>query len=261
MGRVTFFKTSRGVVWGAWLTLLVSAMTLTQAGVIEAEGLLMPNQQARLASRAQGVISSICQEGDEVKARQSVMQLETSMEELQVRQQERIRALRRIQSESAEELGRKDAISENERQEKQINLEVADVQLEQAQELQERHCVRAPFDGVISERLREKGEAVDEFVPVLMLVEIKQLALEIYLPAKNLGQIQIGQKAKIRLTDLPDRVFEGSVTKMNPVINPASGEFKVKILVPNDDGKLAAGMRASAEIDTGEGAPPQPDPQ
>lgn len=243
---------SRLAVW----VLCGLAVIPVRAEPLLVEGLLMPYEQARLASRAQGVIATIREEGDEVRKGDVVMQLETEMEQLQVRQQEHIRALREVEHHSAEELGRKDAISKNEREEKRISLEVAKVQHDQTKELLARRSLYAPFDGVIAERLRQRGEAVDEFVPVLLLADINLLALEAYLPSKLISVVAAGQKVIVRVHDLPERTFEGEVTKVSPVVNAASGEFKIKITVPNPKREISAGMRASAEIALPENAVP-----
>ena len=87
--------------------------------------------------------------------------------------------------------------------------------------------VVAPFDGVVSERLRERGEAVDEFTPVITLINLNELYLEIFLPAARLRQVKLGLPVKVTVTDLPGQEFAGAIAEVSPGVNPASGEFKV----------------------------------
>ncbi len=218
---------------------------------ISCKGLLVPYEQARMASRAQGVIAMIKDDGDVVKKGDPVMELEADMEKLQVEQQRHILGLRTFEANSAEELRKKNVVSQTEGEEKRMNLEVAKVQLAQAEQLLERRKVLAPFDGHVTERLREVGEAVDEFVPVLVLVDVSRVYLEVFLPANRIRDVKEGQGVKVRIPDLPDRVFEGTVEKLSPTVNAASGEFKVRILIPNPDHALVAGTSATAEILTG----------
>ena len=230
------------------ILVFLAAAALVQAAPQDVKGLLVPYEQARMASRAQGVIGKIKDEGDVVKKGDIVMELENEMETLQVEQQRHILALRTFEWKSAEELRKKNVVSQTEGEEKRMNLEVAKVQLAQAERLLERRKVAAPFDGVVTEQLREVGEAVDEFTPVLILADINRLYLEVFLPAAHIREIKEGQAVTVKVPDLPDRVFEGRVEKLSSVVNAASGEFKVRVIIPNGDRVLVAGTYAMASF-------------
>jgi membrane fusion protein (multidrug efflux system) len=210
------------------------------------DGLLLPSAQAKLASRAKGVIEEIKREGDAVKAGDTVMRLESDTERLQHDQQRHILDLRSFERAASDELSEKSVISKTEVEEKRVNHEVAKVQLELAGRLFEMRKVVAPFDGVISERLRERGEAVDEFTPVITLVNLDELYLEVFLPAARLREVKVGAPVKVTVADLPGRDFQGVVAEVSPAVNPASGEFKVRVRVPNPRGELVAGTPAKA---------------
>jgi len=168
------------------------------------------------------------------------------MERLQHDQQRHILDLRSFERAASDELSEKSVISKTEVEEKRVNHEVAKVQLELAARLLEMRKVLAPFDGVVAERLRERGEAVDEFTPVVTLVNLNELYLEVFLPAGRLRQVKVGMPVKVAVSDLTDREFAGTVAEVSPAVNPASGEFKVRVLVPNPHGELVAGIPATA---------------
>lgn len=232
------------------ISVLLSAACLAfaaaDAAPTEIKGLLVPYEQARMASRDKGVIGSIKDEGDVVKKGDIVMELENDMERLQVEQQRHVLALRTFEWKSAEELRKKNVVSQTEGEEKRMNLEVAKVQLAQAEQLLERRKVPAPFAGIVTERLREVGEAVDQFTPVLLLVDVNRVYLELFLPAARIREIKEGQTVAVRVPDLPDRTFEGRIEKLSSVVNAASGEFKVRVVIPNADRALVAGTYANA---------------
>lgn len=218
----------------------------TQDASFSVEGLLLPSAQAKLASRAKGVIEEIKREGEAVKAGDTVMLLESDMERLQHDQQRHILDLRSFERAASDELSEKSVISKTEVEEKRVNHEVAKVQLELAGRLLDMRKVVAPFDGVVSERLRERGEAVDEFTPVITLVNLNELYLEVFLPAARLRQVEVGMPVKVSVVDLPGQEFAGAVAEVSPGVNPASGEFKVRVRVPNPRGELVAGTPATA---------------
>lgn len=223
----------------------------TEDASFRVEGLLLPSAQAKLASRAKGVIEQIKREGDPVKVGETVMLLESDMERLQHDQQRHILDLRSFERSASDELSEKSVISKTEVEEKRVNHEVAKVQLALASRLLEMRKVVAPFDGVVSERLRERGEAVDEFTPVVTLVNLDELCLEVFLPAVRLRQIKVGTPVTVSVADLPGHEFAGAVAEVSPSVNPASGEFKVRVRVPNPRGELVAGTPATAVFGPG----------
>jgi len=214
----------------------------------QAEGLLVPSEQAKLASRAKGVIEFIKREGEPVKKGDVVMQLESGTESLQLEQQKHILDLRSFERNASDELSSKSVISKTEVEEKRVNHEVAKVQLALAERLLDMRKVYAPFDGVVAERLRERGEAVDEFTHVVSIVNLNRLYLEVFLPAHNIRDIKVGDAAAVTTEDLPGKKFAGKVAEVSPAVNPASGEFKVLVLVENSGAELVSGMPAHASF-------------
>lgn len=215
---------------------------------VEISGMLKPFREVRLASRSQGVIQKILEEGTEVKQGEAVVVLEDAMEKLQVQQQLQVVAMREFESKASEKLGNQAAISRQEAMEKNINFEIAKIQLSQAQENLDRRKVAAPFSGVITERLREVGEAVDEFVPVLTMVDLEKLYFEAYLPADQIRQVHEGQRVEIRIPTHPEKVFNGVVRLKSPVVNAASTEFKIKVEIDNSQRVLSSGVAGTCRL-------------
>ena len=97
---------------------------------------------------------------------------------------------------------------------------------------------------MVTRHIRSVGEATDNYLPLLTMVDLSKVYLETYLPANRLRDVQSGQPVEVTVPDLPGRKFAGTVEYIAPVIDPASGEFRVKILVPNEDHALRSGMGA-----------------
>ncbi len=62
----------------------------------------------------------------------------------------------------------------------------------------------------------------------------------------DLSTVHIGQKADIRLNAYPDRKLTGTISEIDPVLDPAMRTAKVRIQVNNPDGLLRIGMFATA---------------
>ncbi len=108
----------------------------------------------------------------------------------------------------------------------------------------EKKSVHAPFDGVVTRHMRAVGEATDNYLPLLTLVDLSKVYLETYLPANRLRDVQPGQTVEVTVPDLPGRSSRAPIDYIAPVIDPASGEFRVKIVLANDDHALRSGMGA-----------------
>jgi len=221
---------------------------LSEPPPIEAKGLLKPLREVRLASRAKGVISEIKREGTEVQEGETVMALEDKMERLQVEQQQQVLAMREFEGKAGESLNKLAAISRMEAMEKNVNYEVQKILLAQAQEALDRRKVVAPFHGYITERLRESGEAVDEFIPVLTMADVSRLYFEAYIPADRVRDVDDGQQAEIHIDTFPEKTFSGRIALKSAVINPASQEFKIKIEIDNSDHLLSSGLPGTCKI-------------
>jgi len=71
--------------------------------------------------------------------------------------------------------------------------------------------VTAPFDGVVTVRHREPGEAVTPGAPVLTLLDPTDRWVRIYIREDQIGLVQLGMAAEISSDTYPDRVYQGEV--------------------------------------------------
>ena len=224
------------------LTLVVMPALAESPVGFEVDGLLVPVEQARIASRARGLIAKVASEGERVSKGQPLLELEKRMEELQIAQQRQLVELRTLEWDSHRELLEKKVVGKNEAEQRRVGLEIARSQLAQTEHLLEQRSVLAPFDGVVVEQLRHVGEAVEEFTPVVHFVNPTILHLEVFLPASQAPRLREGQRVVVKAGD----TLEGTIEKLTGTVNAASGEFKVRIRVPNADGRLLPGTTATA---------------
>lgn len=123
----------------------------------------------------------------------------------------------------------------------------AEVKLRQA-ELEDTH-VRAPFDGMVTRLFVEEGEVVKALeVDICQVVALDRLYVEVSLPLELLRKVRSQQ----RVTVAPDRTavpsgkgFKGSIYYINPMVDPTSKTFKVKVRIDSPDGVFRPGMIAN----------------
>jgi RND family efflux transporter MFP subunit len=110
--------------------------------------------------------------------------------------------------------------------------------------------IRAPFDGVVAERLVSPGQFVRVQTPVMRIVRLHPLRLTAEIPERFGPAIRVGHTVTLRVDAYPDRPVEGRVTRISPDVNLKSRAFSIEGEVPNEDGQLKPGTFARVRIVT-----------
>lgn len=122
-----------------------------------------------------------------------------------------------------------------------------------------RLVLTTPVGGTVVSRSVEPGEIVRPGTPLLAVADTRELELTLFVPVQYLNRIHLGQSASVRLPSLPNQTFAGQVTFISPqaefkpanIYNSqdrAEMVFQVRVLVPNGDGQLKAGLPADATL-------------
>lgn len=113
---------------------------------------------------------------------------------------------------------------------------------------------RAPFSGVVTAKRLNDGE-VFLLAPggagaptIVSLMQINPLKLILNVSETNLKDVKLNQTVEIRSDIFPNEVYKGSISRINPAVNPASRTFEVEVKIPNPDEKLKPGMYVRAKI-------------
>jgi membrane fusion protein (multidrug efflux system) len=118
--------------------------------------------------------------------------------------------------------------------------------------------VRAPFAGVVSERQVSVGDIVAPGAPLFTVIDPGRLQFEASVPAAQVGLARPGSRVDFTVTGF-ERVFQGEIERVNPAVDPATGQVRVYVDVKNDNGELISGLyahgRVAAESGTGPSAP------
>lgn len=137
-------------------------------------------------------------------------------------------------------------------------LQLAQAQAQQARETlaiaekKARDCViLAPISAIVQTRNVNEGIYLDLKEIVARLVDNSQLEMEATVPSAELGRLQPGQRVRFTVHSFPGHNFSGDVVRLAPAMIEASRSIRVRIHVPNPDGRLKAGMFARGEIVTG----------
>nr|WP_321985593.1 efflux RND transporter periplasmic adaptor subunit [uncultured Lichenicoccus sp.] len=106
--------------------------------------------------------------------------------------------------------------------------------------------VVAPFDGVITARQVDIGDLVQSDTSsgtaLLHIDRDDILRCQVYVPQSQFPGMHRGVKAEIRVPELPNRVFSGSITRTSTSLAQNSRSLLVEVDIPNPDEALTAGL-------------------
>lgn len=97
----------------------------------------------------------------------------------------------------------------------------------------DRREVRAPFDGVITERLVEPGTPVAAAQGWFRISEIDATEVEVETDENNLGKLRVGQPVIAFVPAFPDQPFRGTLTQIGPFVDTDRGVVRLKITPEN----------------------------
>lgn len=110
--------------------------------------------------------------------------------------------------------------------------------------------VIAPFDGVITDILADEGDIVSSGTQAIQLDDMSNLVIDIAVSEIDINEIEIGQSVSIIFDAIPNKTYEGSVSKVSLAGYESSGivEFTVTISITNADEGVKPGFTAVATV-------------
>ena len=129
------------------------------------------------------------------------------------------------------------------------NISAAEANLARLDQMQAYRVVKAPFAGVVTLRNVDVGALVNSASTLLYrIAQTGTLRTYVNVPQTNASSIHAGQPATLRVTNLPGRVFTGTVARTANSLDPNSRTMLVEVQVPNSDGALLPGMYAQVDL-------------
>jgi len=132
-------------------------------------------------------------------------------------------------------------------------------QLDEATENRADLIVVAPFDGTIATRTAEPGEVVQAGTPIVTMLDMSKVYLRGFVPEGQIGDVKVGQSARIYLDSDPTKPLEAFISRVDPqaTFTPENTYFRddrvkqvvgVKLQIKTGVGYAKPGMPADGEI-------------
>jgi len=109
--------------------------------------------------------------------------------------------------------------------------------------------VRAPFGGVVAQRLVSVGDYVTKGMKVAIVVRVNPLRAQLTIPEQSVSAVAIGQPVSFEVDAYPGRQFDGRVKYVAPALQADQRALTVEAMVPNPAGELKPGLFATARLE------------
>jgi membrane fusion protein (multidrug efflux system) len=217
--------------------------------VYSATGSLEAERDAQVVSKVEGqIIDILVEEGDVVKAGDVLARLDGDQLRLELARTRA--ALDKLEAEYARnrELFSKGLVTKEAYDTVNFDVRASKAEAELAALRLSYTEIRAPIDGVISERMVKVGNTITPNTPTFRITDLEPLITELFVPEREFNKLAAGQPAQIRVDALGAQPFSGRIARISPVIDPTTATFKVTVESTDAATRLKPGMFARIDI-------------
>jgi RND family efflux transporter MFP subunit len=109
--------------------------------------------------------------------------------------------------------------------------------------------VRAPFSGLVAERIVAVGDYVTKGMKVAIVVRVNPLRVQLTVPEQFVSAVAVGASVSFQVDAYPGRTFIGKVRYLSPTLEAAQRALIVEAVVDNPANELKPGLFATALIE------------
>jgi multidrug resistance efflux pump len=142
----------------------------------------------------------------------------------------------------------------------QARLKVAQADLKQVEILIDYAIIRAPYDGVVTERRVNTGDfaqsaADGKWEPLFSVMRTEPLRIVADIPESDAAWMRPGLRASLTVDGIPDRVFAGVIKRQSDRLDPQTRTLRVEVEIDDATDSIRCGMYGALEITEVQPAP------
>lgn len=205
------------------------------------------SRKVSLRSETKGrVVELLVEEGDWVEKGDIIARLSADDRPARLREAEALREQRRIEFEASQKLSKKGFRADTQVAASRAALEAAEALVTLAVEELDNTIIRAPFAGLVDERVSEIGDFLETGDDLAVIVDLDPILVVAQISELNHGKVTAGQKGYARLVD--GSFVEGIVRYVSSVAEPATRTFRVEMEAANGSFTIADGLTAELRL-------------
>lgn len=209
----------------------------------EALGNTRANEAVDIRSEITAAITSInFEEGQQVQQGDVLLKLENSepLADLAARKAALVDS--ESQYRRSSELFKTNVVSASQLEQLEARRDADQAAVKAAESRLAHTVIRAPFAGQIGLRRVSMGSIVSPSTVITTLDDTSQIKLDFNVPEVFMSRLERGLMVTAHSAAWPDILFTGRVVSIDTRVDPASRTITVRALLPNEHGRLRAGM-------------------
>jgi membrane fusion protein (multidrug efflux system) len=222
---------------------------------VEALGSFSASKQASLSAEVSGLVTSIqFDSGQKVRAGQTLVELNPAPLKAQLAQLEAQAALAELNLKRDEAQLKVQAISQAAVDTDKATLKGAQALVAAQKALIAQKTISAPFSGQLGIRQVNLGQYLAPGTAVVTLQKLDPMDIDFTVPQSQIDLVRVGMQAQVETSAVPGQTFAGRVTAIEPQLDTATRNLKVRARLPNPDNKLLPGVFATVRLTRGQPA-------
>lgn len=121
-------------------------------------------------------------------------------------------------------------------------------QLQIAGEESGNYTLRSDIDGVVLKIMKEQGELVRRSEAVAMVGQPENFYLKLTVDELDVQRVKVGQPALIKIDAVSEKVFQGKVAKVYPLVDTRQQSLRVDVTLDESVAGLISGLAAEVNI-------------
>ncbi|MCA1248419.1 efflux RND transporter periplasmic adaptor subunit [Massilia sp. MS-15] len=242
--------------------LTVRSDTLSSGPVVT--GSIQPERKADLRAEVSAVVLQVLKEnGEPVRRGDVLVRLdETAIRDTVASADEAVRASSQALDQANRQLERMKTLrasgmtsavgldeAEVRRNSAQSELSAARSRAATARQQLSRTVVRAPFDGIVSERKVSAGDTATIGKELVKVIDPNSMRFQARVSADEIANVKLGQKVNFRVNGYGDQQFAGLVKRIDPAANAITRQVEVVVEFADKAQPKVAGLYAEGRID------------
>jgi membrane fusion protein, multidrug efflux system len=193
--------------------------------------------------------------GKTVQAGDVLVELDTRQERAQLASLEAQRDLAKINFERMQKLVNAGVISRMDFDQATAQQRSTEANVAETRATIERKTIRAPFTGILGIRKVNLGQYLSAGSAIVSLQSLNPIYVNVGVPQQAAGQVPVGSKLRITTENVAGKLFPGTVTAIDSVIDEGTRNVQVQATLSNPGGELRPGMFVQVEVALGASRP------
>jgi RND family efflux transporter MFP subunit len=236
------------------------------AGGAVVTGSIQPEKRADLRAEVSSVVLQVFKENgeavrrgdllvrlDDTAIRDSLASTEESVRAISQAFDQAERQVQRLKTLQAQGMTSMQALEDAEvrRNNAQSDLVAAKARVVSARQMLQRTEVRAPFDGVVSDRKVSSGDTAQTGKELVKVIDPRSMRFEGLVSADRMHELKVGQRVSFRVNGYPANDFDGTIKRIDAAANATTRQVEVIVAFDGNEMPRVAGLYAEGRIEAG----------